>query len=129
MLELYRQQLVVTDFSAAIEASICTECPFGVQKIVLTLYTVSGLIAVMVSFGSKPYTYLAPKKLFLQHLHEHDTSGRIHRSVYAVGAVDSVPVDYLLKKLPAGLQAVERSGWEWQVAFLMKTTIISLVSS
>lgn len=60
-----------------------------------------------------PYTPLSPKKVFLQHLHHHD-SRAVTRSVFAVGAVDSVRVDGLLAgKDP--LWEAKPLGWEWQV--------------
>lgn len=63
-----------------------------------------------------PYNRLSPKKIFLQHLHEHDSTGTVHRSVFAVGAVDSVPLDSVLQRTAAKLESVTASGWEWQVS-------------
>ena len=77
------------------------------------LYAASILLATITSLTTGPYSELAPKKVFLQHLHEHDSMGTITRSVMAVGAVDSVSVDLLLKEHTADAPA--KSGWEWQV--------------
>ena len=87
------------------------------QRVVAGLYALSFLAAVLVSLGSRPYTRLAPKKIFLQHLHEHDASGTVHRSVFAVGAVDSVPIDGLLEEMMPEVKFERTSGWEWQVSF------------
>lgn len=85
------------------------------QRVVVTLYTLSFLAAVSVSLVSRPYTRLAPKKIFLQHLHEHDAAGTLHRSVFAIGAVDSVPVDKFLETRMPAVKYERTSGWEWQV--------------
>lgn len=93
------------------------------QRMVGLLYGLSFLTAVLVSLGSKPYTRLAPKKVFLQHLHEHDASGAILRSVFAVGAVDSVPIDGLLEKMMPEVKYESTSGWEWQVKHSCKACL------
>ncbi len=97
------------------------------QRVVATLYSLSFLAALLVSLGSRPYTRLAPKKIFLQHLHEHDASGAVHRSVFAIGAVDSVPIDGLLKDVMPGVSYEAKSGWEWQVNQKQRNTFSSLM--
>lgn len=79
------------------------------------LYTLTALLAIQTSLGRMPYTDMAPKRIFLQHLHEHDASGTIQRSVFAAGAVDSVPLDALLVDKRPDLWTSKKSGWEWQV--------------
>ena len=81
------------------------------------LLCISTFFAVQTSLVSSPYTYLAPKKVPIQHLHEYDSSGTLLRSVFAIGAVDSVPVDNLLDDKHPQLWAAEKSGWEWLVGF------------
>lgn len=85
------------------------------QRAVLALFCVSIFFAAQTSLGQEPYTHLAPKKVIVQHLHEHSGARGIHRSVFAVGAVDSVPVDGLLKSKDAELWKASRNGWEWLV--------------
>ena len=94
--------------------ALCKAVDF-MQRVMVALYALSFLTAVLVSLGSRPYTRLAPKKVFLQHLHEHDTSGTVHRSGFAIGAVDSVPIDKLLEKVIPEVKYKRTSGWEWQV--------------
>ena len=79
------------------------------------LYTLTLFLAVQISLGTLPYTEMTPKRIFLQHLHEHDMSGKIQRSVFAIGAVDSVPLDNLLEDKMPHLWSRQKSGWEWQV--------------
>ena len=85
------------------------------QRAVLLLLCLSAIFAVQASLGLSPYTVRSPKKVIVQHLHEHDDSGTVTRSVFAVGAVDSVPVDGLLQDRDSDIWAAKSSGWEWQV--------------
>ena len=84
------------------------------QRAVLLLLCLSAIFALQASLGLSPYTARSPKKVIVQHLHEHD--GRtVTRSVFAVGAVDSVPVDGVLQDRDPDIWAAKSSGWEWQV--------------
>ena len=73
-------------------------------------------MAIIASLSLAPYNYLAPKKIFLQHLHEHGPAGDISRSVFAVGAVDSVPIDSFFDARLSNVSSAEETGWEWQVS-------------
>lgn len=97
----------------------------GLRRSVLLLFCISILFAVQASLGLRPYTSEAPKKIFLQHLHEHDSAGRPVRSVFAVGSVDSIPVDSLLQKKDTSLWAAQRSGWEWLTTYPLNEAYIN----
>ena len=105
----------------ALSATLSTACRRAflicscVQRLVLFLIFFSALFAIHGSVSLTAYTADAPKKVMLQHLHEHGTDGSIHRSKWAVGAVDSLPVTGLLGAQEADLWASTKSGWEWQV--------------
>lgn len=86
------------------------------QRAVLLLFCISAFFAIQTSLGLAPYSHLAPKKVAIQHLQEYDSSGQLLRSVFAIGAVDSVPVDNLLTDKRPDLWAAQKNGWEWLVA-------------
>ena len=90
----------------------------------LLLLCLSAVFAVQASLGLAPYTARSPKKVIVQHLHEHDDSGTVTRSVFAVGAVDSVPVAGLLQDRDPDVWAAKSSGWEWQVCTALWAALV-----
>ena len=101
------------------------------QRLVLMLLMASACLGGWISLAKEPYSWLTPKRVFVQHLHRVQTNGSLD-SVFAVGAVDAIPVDNLVAKQrvtlsldthldtqnSSGLEEAyvdaEANGWEWQ---------------
>ena len=92
------------------------------------LLVASASVGGWISLAKEPYSWLTPKRVFVQHLHRVQANGSLD-SVFAVGAVDAIPVDSLLAKQRVALSLdsqnstglekayvdAEANGWEWQV--------------
>jgi len=81
-------------------------------KGVLRWCSASFVAALVVSMLFTPYTQEAPKRVFVQHYHEHDHLGRVSQSSWVVAAMDSVPVQTVLRH-PSHPLPSPGQGHEW----------------